>query len=469
MAGTKDTPKTMVLEIVKETIRNHRLLEQEDDVLIAFSGGLDSTGLVAVFLELQQEWSFRIFLGHFNHRLRPAAAEDERFVRKTAQQHGLPLYVASEDVRSFARRNKWNLEEAARMLRYAFLEKTAEKIGGAKIATGHTMNDQAETFFMHLMRGSGLKGLASISPFVKGRIIRPLISVEREAVADYLKNKGWAFREDESNLDRRYARNKVRLDLIPYIQENFEPDIVQRIGKTVNILQEEDKLLAKWASQEAEKTVFMKKEKICLDLKSLLALPKGLTRRIARDFIRRVKSDLRGISYQDVESLLSLEEAKCLQLTDKLLLERKNGFVTCRSEPFEKIVYSYRWDGSSALVIDELDLKITAERIKRLPGSSDFDDKERAYFDGNAVLFPLHIRNRQDGDKYRPLGAPGHKKLKEILRAKNIPLADREKRPVFLSGEEIIWVLGLPVAEKFKVCGGTKEVLAISVAPHGQR
>jgi tRNA(Ile)-lysidine synthase len=150
-------------------------------------------------------------------------------------------------------------------------------------------------------------------------------------------------------------------------------------------------------------------------------------------------------------------------------LERKKGFVICRSEPFEKMVYSYQWDGSSPLVIDELGLTITAERIKRLPRSSDFDDKERAYFDGNAVPFPLHIRNRQDGDRYRPLGAPGHKKLKEIMRAKSIPLADREKRPVFLSGEEIIWVLGLPVAEKLKVSGGTKKVLALCVIPHGQR
>ena len=137
----------MVLETAKEFIAKHKLLEKKDRVLIAFSGGMDSTALLAVLLELGKDWLLDLFLGHFNHRLRPAAGEDEQFVRKIAQEHALPLFVGSEDVRSFARQNRLNLEEAGRMLRYEFLEKTAQKIGSAKIATGHTLNDQAETFF----------------------------------------------------------------------------------------------------------------------------------------------------------------------------------------------------------------------------------------------------------------------------------------------------------------------------------
>ena len=149
----------MVLDTVKETIRKHNLLEKKDLVLLSYSGGLDSTGLLAVLLELREEWLLELYLGHFNHCLRPKAGEDERFARKVAKEHALPLFVASEDVRSFAKQHRLNLEEAGRMLRYEFLEKMAQKIGGAKIATGHTMDDQAETFFLRLMRGSGLKGL----------------------------------------------------------------------------------------------------------------------------------------------------------------------------------------------------------------------------------------------------------------------------------------------------------------------
>ena len=258
----------MVLETVNEFIGKHRLLEKKDLVLIAFTGGMDSTALLDVLLEFRKDWLLDLFLGHFNHRLRPAAGEDEQFVRKIAQEHALPLFVASEDVRSFARQNRLNLEEAGRMLRYEFLEKTAQKIGGAKIATGHTLNDQAETFFLRLMRGSGLKGLGCISPIVEGRIIRPLLSVEKKDIAEYVKKKGLTFREDESNRDRSYARNKVRLDLIPYIQENFEPNIVRGIGKIVTIIQEEEDLLKKWANHEAKKAVKREAGEVRLDLNS---------------------------------------------------------------------------------------------------------------------------------------------------------------------------------------------------------
>jgi tRNA(Ile)-lysidine synthase len=454
----------MVIETVKETIREHNLLEKKDNVLLAFSGGLDSTGLLAVFLELRKEWRLELFLGHFNHRLRPGAGKDERFAQKVAQEHALPLFVASEDVRSFAKQNRLNLEEAGRVLRYEFLAETAQKIGGAKIATGHTMNDQAETFFMRLMRGSGLKGLTCISQVVEGRIIRPLISVEKKDIADYVNKKGWEFREDESNFDRSFARNKARLDLIPYIQENFEPNIIQRIGKIVSILQEEEKLLEKWASHETKKAVLLQNGEIRLDLNSLLTLPHGLARRVVRDFIRKLKGDLREISFEDVDSLLNLDEGKSLQLTKEFLLKREKGLVFCRPELPEKVTYEYEWDGSSPLILEELSLLIKAERIKQ-PQSFTFDNNARAYLDDKNIRFPMQVRSRQEGDRYQPLGAPGNKKLKEIMRAKDIPLTEREKKPVFLSGDKIVWVLGLPVAEKFKISDKTKEVLVLTVTP----
>jgi tRNA(Ile)-lysidine synthase len=454
----------MVLDTVKETIRKHNLLEKGDNILLGYSGGLDSTGLLAVFLELKREWHLQLFLGHFNHRLRPGAEEDEGFVRKVAKEHDLPLFVASEDVRSFAKQNRLNLEEAGRRLRYAFLENTARKIGGAKVATGHTMNDQAETFFLRLMRGSGLKGLTCISPVVEGRIIRPLLAVERKEIADFVNKRGWDFREDESNLDRRFVRNKVRLDLIPYIQEDFEPDIIRRIGKSVSILQEEEKLLEKWTSHEAEKAVLYQDGDVRLDLNFLQTLSEGLARRVVRDFIQKLKGDLREISFEDVDALLNLEEGKNLQLTKEFLLKREKGFVFCRPVFPEKVTYEYEWDGSSPLQIEELGLLIEAERMKR-SHSFAFDNSAKAYLDEKNIRFPMRVRSRKEGDRYRPLGAPGNKKLKEIMRAKEIPVEEREKKPVFLSEDKIVWVLGLPVAEKFKVGDKTTKVLVLNVTP----
>ena len=185
-------------------------------------------------------------------------------------------------------------------------------------------------------------------------------------------------------------------------------------------------------------------------------------------FIQKLKGDLRNISFEDVDSLLNLQEGKSYQLTKKLLLKRENGHVFRMPERPGRITYEYEWDGSSQLILDELGLMIKAQRMKR-PQSFAFDDNTKAYLDGEDISFPLQIRNRQEGDRYHPLGAPGHKKLKEIMRAKSIPLIEREKKPVFLSEDEIVWVLGLPVAERFRVSDKTKEVLMLTVTHHDKR
>jgi len=452
----------MILERVKKTIQEYKLLEKKDRILIAYSGGVDSTGLLNLLLELREKWSFELFLGHFNHKLRHTADEDEQFVKRMAEKYSLPLFVGSKDVRSYARAKKLNIEEAGRELRYDFLKKTALKIGGAKIATGHTKTDQAETFLMRLMRGSGLRGLGGIFPLVEGTIVRPLIQVEHKEIETYLTKKGIEFRIDESNLDRRFLRNRIRLDLIPYIQENFEPEIVSSLGRAASIIREEDSLLEKIAQENTKKVVSKKNNRISLEVKPLSSLPRAMARRVVRDFISELRGNLREISFEDVESVLCLREGKEFPLRKDHVLRREQGQIFQKTKIPPKIGYEYRWEGKAPLDIKELQLKFEGKKIKR--GKSlplDFDDQTRAFLDLGKLKFPLLVRNRCEGDRYQPLGAPGQKKLKEIMRAKGIPLSERERRPVFLSGDKIIWILGLPVSEKYKVEKGTGNIFAI--------
>ncbi len=456
--------KTVILKTVEETIARYGLFKKGERILLAYSGGLDSTGLLSVFLELQQEWKLNLFLGHFNHRLRASAMEDERFVRCIAQKMGIPLFVAAEDVRAWAQKEKLNLEEAGRNLRYDFLARTAKKIGGAKIATAHTMNDQAETFLFRMMRGSGVTGLGSIYPVVEGTIIRPLLFVERKDIEKHLSEKGMEYRRDESNLDRRFTRNKIRLELIPFIQKEFAPKIVPQIGKIVSILQEEDALMDRLAAREAGEAVFLRDGEIHLDLKSILNMPRALSRRVVRHFLKKIKGDLREISFEDTETIMNMREAETFQLNKELLLKRDKGLVSRCIERSAAAAYEYFWDGTSSLKIEESGLMIAAEEREVPPSPEDFDDSTRAFLDRAKVRFPLVVRNRRRGDKYRPLGAPGKKKLKEVMRAKGIPLYERDKKPVFISGNEIVWVVGLPVAEKFKVKRSTKKILALKVS-----
>lgn len=454
----------MILDRIKKTIKEYKLLEKKDRVLIAYSGGSDSTGLLALLLELREEWSFEIFLGHFNHKLRPSAEDDEQFVRDISQKYCLPLFVDSENVRLHAEKKGINIEEAGRKLRYDFLRKVAAKIGEPKIATGHTMTDQAETLLMRLMRGSGPRGLASIYPVVEEKIIRPLIQLEREDIAAYLKRKGIPYRIDESNFDRRFFRNRIRMELLPYIRKNFEPRIIPQLAKIASILQEEEALLEKLGKEKAQEAILGKNNQISLDLKSLFSLPLALKRRVVRQFIYNLKGDLREISFEDIESVLRLGKGKEYHLKKNLILRREEDIVFLKKKTFPRIRYEYRWNGKNPLEIREINLKFVGKEIKKenFP-YLDFNDKARAYLDMAKLRFPLLIRNRRRGDRYRPLGAPGQKKLKEIMRAKGIPLSERERRPVFFSGEEIVWALGLPVSEKHKISGETGNIFTVKI------
>ncbi|MFP4081458.1 MAG: tRNA lysidine(34) synthetase TilS [Candidatus Aminicenantes bacterium] len=451
----------MILTGFKKAIREYHLLEKKDRILVAYSGGLDSSCLLALLLEVGEEWDFEIFLGHFNHKLRPGAEEDVKFVQDVASRHSLPLILGSEDVRSYAHKKGLGVEEAGRRLRYEFLKKTARERGLTKIATGHTMTDQAETLLMRLMRGSGPRGLASIYPMVEGLIVRPLLQLERDDIQDWMRKKRIPYRIDESNFDPRFFRNKIRMELIPYIQKNFEPRIIPQLAKAASILREEEVLLERLAQEKAQRAIVEKDRRLSLDINILHPVSPALGRRVVREFIHRLKGNLKGVSFKDVESVLRLERGKEHHLEKNLILCREEDLVFIK-KPRTQISYEYLWEGKDPVEIKEINSIFEGNEKTRKPGLHlDFNDEAQAYLDREKLRFPLLIRNRRPGDKYQPLGAPGQKKLKEIMRAKGIPLSEREDRPVFFSGEEIVWVLGLPVSEKFKISTQTKTVFAI--------
>ncbi|NIM90978.1 MAG: tRNA lysidine(34) synthetase TilS [Candidatus Aminicenantes bacterium] len=452
----------MILEKVKKTINRYHLIQRGDRILIAYSGGVDSTALLASIWKLREEWTLTLALAHFNHRLRQRADEDERFVKEVAREYDLPVYVGREDVRSYARSQSLNLEEAGRQLRYAFLEKTAQKWRASKIATGHTMTDQAETFLMRLLRGSGSRGLGGVYPLVEGRIIRPLLQVQRKEIEAYLSKQRLPYRVDESNFDRRFLRNRIRLELIPYLQKKYEPRIVDHLSRTASILQEEDDLLEKMEKEKTAKALSKKNDRLLLDRKFLFSLPLALRRRVLRHFIFKVKGDLRGISYSDIEAVLELGKGKECHLQKDFSLRNEGGYIFLTEKARPKVEFEQEWNGKGILEIKELGLRFQGKNLENdqsLPPK--VDDRKQAFLDGERLQFPLLVRNRREGDKYQPLRAPGKKRLKEIMRAKGIPLSVREKKPVFLCQDDIIWVMGLPVSESYKVKKNTAVIFTI--------
>ena len=447
---------------IKKTISRYGLLEKGDKVLVACSGGADSSALLAALLEIRMEYALRLAIAHFNHRLRRAADKDERFVIRRAQELGLPVYVRREDIRAFAAKHGLNIEEAARERRYLFLRETAARVGANRIATAHTLSDQAETVLMRIFRGSGPTGLSGIAPCIDGLVIRPLIEVERREVVDYLQARKISYREDETNRDSRYLRNRIRLRLIPYLERNFEPKIVQHLGRLADISREEEEIWEESSRAEAAQAIARKKGKIILDARRLSALPAASGRRLVRSFLRAIKGDLRRFSFRDVESVRCLAERKEAVLPANLVLRRENNLISTKERTGPALHYEHEWDGKKSLAVGELGLSFAGKRLeKRRTRLPSYSDDRRALVDADKVRFPLLVRSRREGDRYRPLGSPGRKKLKEIMRAKGIPFEERDRHPVFMSQGKIVWVLGLPVAEDFKITPATKYIYVI--------
>ncbi len=452
----------MLLEKVKNTIRKYRLLQPGDKILLAYSGGVDSSALLHLFLDFREELEFELFLGHFNHGLRKEADRDEIFVRQKAKELSLPLFVSKKDIRREAKEKGINLEEAARLARYEFLRKKAAALGEAKIATAHNLNDQAETFFLRLFRGSGHLGLAGIFPRVEGKMIRPFIEVSRKEVEEFLQERKISFRIDRSNYDCRFRRNKIRLELIPYLEKNFDSNLLHHIGQLTSILREEEEILEELTRKKGAEAVKKSEGRFYLDAGLLQSTSQGLARRLVRFYLELAKGDIRGISYKDVESVLKLVSGKEHPLSKDLVIRREKGRIELTEKLGSPQEFYYRWDGFSPLVLEEAGLVFRGERLtKKEMSRFKYDDSRQAVFDMGKINFPLTVRSRKEGDRYQPLNSPGRKKLKELMRARDIPRSERSRQPVFLSGDRIIWVLGLPVSEEFKVKPETKDIFLI--------
>lgn len=456
---------TVLLRKVAKTIRDHRMVRPGERVLIACSGGADSIFLAFSLLRLQENLGISLALAHFNHRLREGAAGDEEFVREMAGLWGLPLTAGAADVREYKRRNRMNLEEAGRLLRYDFLERTADGIGARKIATGHTLDDQAETFLMRLFRGAGLTGLSGIVPNLEERIIRPLIQVEKGEILEVLRREGISFREDPSNRDRRFLRNRIRLDILPRLQKDLDGGLIRRLGGTAILLMEDERLLRALA---ADTLKTHRPRPGFLETAALNKLDRALARRVVREFLRRDCGGLRGKTRADVDSILDMKEGGIIRLHGGVRVRKERGRIRVLSGKTPPPPGSFRrfWDGASSLRIGEAGLLVTSEERERAGAESWVSDNEREVFlDLDRLAFPLDVRSPLGGDLFRPLGAPGRKKLKEAFRERDVPPSERPSRPVFVSGGEIVWVQGLPAGEEFKITPRTRRILHIKVRP----
>jgi tRNA(Ile)-lysidine synthase len=451
------------------------LLARGDRVLVAVSGGPDSVALLQVLYELRQEFGLQLEVAHLQHGIRgEEAREDARFVGEFAESLKLPFHLREINLLEMKSAAKGNLEAMAREERYEFFAAVARERGIGKVATAHTQDDQAETILMWLLRGSGRKGLSGMTPIHGPRgypgvtIVRPLLEVSKVEILDFLRDKGVAYRVDRSNQDLSFLRNWIRLELIPQLKERIDPNLVARISQQAEIFRAEEVFLEELSRVELDRI----RNANGISRGLFLERPKAMQRRLLRLWIEEVRGDLRGIDFGHVEEILRLISAGPpqgrLAIPGGWEFIKEYGTLTLeeRSSRLKPLCYSYEYRVGADLKIREAGIIIHSKRIGQPASELPRTDME-AVFDAAFLPETLIVRNFRRGDRFRPLGMDGHKKVKDLFIEKKVPISARSKWPLLSMGEEILWIPGHGRSELGKIGPQTRQVWHFRAVPSG--
>ena len=448
---------------------------------MALSGGPDSVALVHLLLELQAAGELSVAgLAHFNHQLRGADADgDEAFCRTMAAALGLPIEVGRGDVRALARDERRSVEDAARAARYAFLEDAADRLSAGVIAVGHSADDQAETFLLRLIRGAGPRGLAGILPRA-GRVVRPLIDIPRVDLRQYTATRQLESREDTSNADLDIPRNRVRHELLPYLQREFSPGISGVLAREAAIAREDEDRLQQEAIDLAASIVLRGRDAVDVDTAALTSLHPALASRVARMALQ-VRAPDTFIGFDHIERLLRFARegapGSALSLPGQQAVHRGSRMVLGPEPPRDRSAgqpNSFRFPLSipGEVTLGDQGWAISAERAERLDWPLDFArDRPGGPGPGGAAdvavalessSLPLAIRSRRPGDRFRPLGLGHGKKLQDFLVDRKVPRETRDSLPLVVDRDDrIVWVVGESVAEDFRVTEPSRGVILL--------
>jgi tRNA(Ile)-lysidine synthase len=440
---------------VASAIERHRLARPGDHLLVAVSGGADSVALLAALHVLAPRLRLRLTAWHLDHGLRgDAGGRDLAFVVALAERLGVTVVAERAAVPPGP-----NLEERARRIRYAHMRRAADRLGCTRIALGHTQTDQAETLLLRLFRGAGRRGLAAMAPR-RGVIARPLLGCTREEARAFLCGSGLEWVEDVSNRDERFARNRLRRRILPALVAEIGPALVQRLARTAAILGEEDRFLDVVARRHRERA----RTPEGLDARILGRLSAATRRRVIRLWLGEARGDLRGIAAAHLRAV-----ERCLGSPESRVIDLPRGRVRVeagivRWEPpigppaGAAFAHALRPGGRVSRKDLGWVLGVGRPRAWR-PGTGLPTDSWQAVFDADALPKPLVVRGVRPGDRIRPIGMSGTRKLQDVFVDAHVPRSERGTRPVLVGGEEVLWIPGLKRSAVATVRGGTTRVV----------
>ncbi len=475
-------------ERLLKTIRKQELMRAGERVAVAVSGGADSVALLLLLLEVRGELGIVLSVAHVNHKLRgEESEEEERFVTALAEKHGLELMKRSLPV---GRGEPGGIEDAARKRRYVFFGELAAEGRVTKVATAHTLDDQAETVLLRIFRGTGIRGLRGVLPRrglekdgrelaetvagIVGEVVRPVLGFRRAELREYLRARGQSWREDSSNEDATFLRNRLRQRLLPMIASDFGDAAIERIAELAEIARAEEELSSQYPVTSiqnpvssiqypvtsAQYPVYRNKsaenDAGALEVEQLLTLPLGAARRIVRAWLESEAPET-GISFRLIEDILDLARGpagKELPLpgdTEAMVLRRGRDELSLENAAGDACDYEYVIEVPGEIFVRELGVRFAAEAVdvKDVPGG----DREML-LDASRLGKTLTIRNWRAGDRFWPAHTGQEKKVKEILSDKHISGREKKLWPAAECGGALVWLRGCAVPAALQARSG---------------
>lgn len=442
----------------------HQLIERGERILIAVSGGRDSTVLLNALWRLRNEYGLELAVIHCNHQLRGRESNrDELFVRRLAEYYGMEYYVNRVKTKEYAKREKLSIEEAARNLRYEFFGKVLKSSGFEKVATGHTADDNAETVLLHLFRGAGVAGLAGI-PVQRTdvHVVRPLLFASRTDINAYARAAHLKHREDSSNRMQTYRRNYIRRTVLPSIARNVNENIVDTLGRTAELFRSLNEYLSAHVNESLKSVLWSSQEhKIVLDISRLRGYLYFVQENIVLLALKSLA--LREVSFEKVRRVLDLTDAEtgsrvdvsrgivAYKDRDVLVLERVEGQPSFRYEMTLNQAYLFPEFEFQSSIVDRRQMRFTADRNVEFVDAARVSDK-------------LVLRSWKEGDWFIPLGMKGRKKLSDFFVDEKVGLYEKCQIPVLENGGNIVWVCGRRLDDRYKVTDTTGQVLRLKIA-----
>ncbi len=440
-------------------IDEKKLIDKNDRVLVALSGGPDSVFLLRTIVKFKRRLGISIGAVHVNHMIRGKSADaDAEFCMNLCLNLGVDFFLFNKRVRSAAQKRRISVEEAGHIIRYSIFRRTAEKNGYSKIATAHNRDDNTETVLLNLIKGTGLAGMAGI-PVKRGKIIRPALNISKKEILDYLNRRGCEYRTDHTNFSNDYERNFLRNEIIPLIKSRLNPDLDGAVFNSSEIFREFSKAVEDRIAVYASRASDYSGGVLSLKIDEISNIEPELVSHFLKAALE--KNFGRPASFADVKNLKVLTEKETgtkINLSGGLtaIKDRAEISVYLKNEEPEQPVIKIGRGQSIYLGDSKLTVKQAAKLPERYSGT-----RQTEYISADGIRGGFTVRRWRAGDKFRPLGLKGEKKVSDFLTEQKIPARKKSGQMVLTYKDTIVWVLGLRLDDRFKVTNNTKRIFEL--------